>query len=116
MATSTKATKLTIGAIPPASALRAEVEPSRFDPITIDPVLCIGCDRCIEACQVDVFVPSIVKGAAPIVAYPGECWHSGDCVVVCPVPGAIVLEKMIENNVEWKRKATGEIFSLLKKS
>lgn len=115
MAISKKAMKRTTAATSRAEALVAEVEPARFDPITIDPALCIGCDRCVEACQVDVFVPSLDADAPPIVAYPGECWHSGDCVVVCPVPGAIVLEKMIENNVEWKRKATGEVFSLIKK-
>ena len=88
-------------------------EPARFDPITIDEALCIGCDRCVEACQVDVFLPRADKGAAPVVAYPGECWHSGDCVVVCPGPGAIVLEKMQDNDVEFKRKETGEIRHLL---
>lgn len=85
---------------------------SAFDPIRIDPALCIACDRCVEACQVDVFLPHPDKGKAPLVVYPGECWHSGDCVVVCPVPGAIELLRMPKNSVEWKRKKSGETFHL----
>ena len=91
-----------------------EVSPQAADfvPITIVPELCIGCDRCVDACQVDVFLPNVDKGAAPIVNYPGECWFSGDCVSVCPVPGAIRLNVMPKNRVRWKRKATGEDFYL----
>jgi NAD-dependent dihydropyrimidine dehydrogenase PreA subunit len=86
--------------------------PSSFEPITIVPELCIGCDRCVDACQVDVFLPGPEDGAPPVVNYPGECWHSGDCVAVCPVPGAIRLNVMPKNRVRWKRKKTGEDFYL----
>ncbi|MFQ5790879.1 MAG: ferredoxin family protein [Acidobacteriota bacterium] len=86
--------------------------PAAFEPITIFPELCIGCNRCVDACQVDVFLPSTRKGAAPLVSYPGECWHSGDCVADCPVPGAIRLNVMPKNRVHWKRKETGEDFYL----
>ena len=65
-----------------------EPEPAPFEPVTIVPVLCTGCNRCVDACQVDVFLPRPGKGTAPVVAYPGECWHCGDCVDVCP-EGAI---------------------------
>ncbi len=47
-----------------------------------------------------------------MVAFPGECWYSGDCVSVCPVPGAIYLNVMEKNRVQWKRKRTGEEFQL----
>jgi NAD-dependent dihydropyrimidine dehydrogenase PreA subunit len=81
-------------------------------PVVIVGELCIGCNRCVEACQVDVFLPSTTKGAPPVVHYPGECWHSGDCVAVCPVPGAIRWNVMPKNRVHWRRKATGEEFHL----
>jgi NAD-dependent dihydropyrimidine dehydrogenase PreA subunit len=89
-----------------------EPEPSSFEPITIVPEHCTGCNRCVEACQVDVFLPTPEKGGAPLVAYPGECWHSGDCVDVCPEPGAIRLNTMEKNKVRWKRTGTGEEFTL----
>lgn len=87
-------------------------ESAEFDPVTIVPELCIGCNRCVDACQVDVFLPSSEKQGVPLVAFPGECWYSGDCVSVCPVPGAIYLNVMEKNRVQWKRKATGEEFQL----
>jgi NAD-dependent dihydropyrimidine dehydrogenase PreA subunit len=86
--------------------------PDGYAAITIDPVLCIGCDRCVEACQVDVFLPAGEAGAAPAIAWPEECWHSGDCVAACPVPGAIRLEKIPKNRVEWRRTTTGAIHRL----
>lgn len=92
--------------------ISAEPEAAAFDPITIVPELCTGCNRCVDACQVDVFLPSTEKGAPPVVMYPGECWHSGDCVDLCPVPGAIVLNTMPRNRVHWKRRQTGEDFYL----
>lgn len=96
--------------------IRVDREDAAFDPISIDAELCIGCNRCVEVCQVDVFLPrprkDKDKGAVPVVLYPGECWHSGHCVAICPVPGAIRLNRMPKNSVAWKRKTTGEIFNL----
>ena len=86
--------------------------PNGYAAITIDEKLCIGCDQCVEACQVDVFLPSPDKAKAPLVAWPEECWHSGDCIAACPVPGAIRLEKIPKNLVEWRRVTTGEILRL----
>jgi NAD-dependent dihydropyrimidine dehydrogenase PreA subunit len=89
--------------------------PVGYAAITIDERTCIGCDQCVEACQVDVFLPSPGEGKerrAPIVAWPEECWHSGDCIAACPVPGAIRLEKIPKNLVEWRRITTGTIHRL----
>jgi NAD-dependent dihydropyrimidine dehydrogenase PreA subunit len=72
------------------------------DPITIDPGLCIGCNLCLHVCPVDLFLPHAQKGGAPHVLYPGECWYEGSCVDVCPVPGAIVLNRPPAMRVNWK--------------
>jgi NAD-dependent dihydropyrimidine dehydrogenase PreA subunit len=61
------------------------------DPITIYPELCIGCDRCVNVCPVDLFLLTPERGKVPLVLYPGECWYEGSCVDICPVPGAITL-------------------------
>lgn len=87
-------------------------EAAPFDPVTVVVELCTGCNRCVEICQVDVFLPSTRTGEPPVVVYPGECWHCGDCVAVCPVRGAILWNTMPKNRVHWKRKDTGEDFTL----
>ncbi len=92
--------------------MRQKAEVERFEPIAIDPALCNGCGRCVEICQVDLFLPAKEKGGSPILAYPDECWHCGDCVDVCPLMGAIRLLTMPKNRVRWKRRDTGEDFSL----
>jgi NAD-dependent dihydropyrimidine dehydrogenase PreA subunit len=89
-----------------------EPEPATFDAVEIDDEVCTGCNRCVEACQVDVFLPRGEQGEPPVVMYPGECWHCGDCVDVCPEPGAIRWNTMPKNRVHWKRKSTGEDFYL----
>jgi NAD-dependent dihydropyrimidine dehydrogenase PreA subunit len=48
----------------------------------------------------------------PIVCFPAECWHCGDCVGVCPENGAIRLNVMPKNRVGWRRKETGQDFEL----
>jgi NAD-dependent dihydropyrimidine dehydrogenase PreA subunit len=73
-------------------------------PITINPDLCIGCNKCVEVCQVDIFVPNSEKKNPPIVVYPGECWYCGNCVDECPIQGAIKLNPLLMNLVHWKQK------------
>ncbi len=75
------------------------------NPIIFNPILCIGCNRCIEICQVDIFIPHPEKNKPPIVLYPGECWHCGCCVMECPNPGAIKFNPLLMNRVYWKRKS-----------
>lgn len=74
------------------------------NPITFKAEICIGCNKCIEACQVDIFIPNPEKSNPPIVLYPGECWYCGSCVLECPKPGAIKLNPLLMNQVNWKRK------------
>jgi NAD-dependent dihydropyrimidine dehydrogenase PreA subunit len=83
-------------------------DPSVFTPITIDEVLCIGCNLCVLVCQADLFLPSPVKGGPPVVFYGAECWYEGSCVDHCPVPGAITLNAQLFNRVHWEEsKAPG---------
>lgn len=80
------------------------------DPLSFDAELCIGCDLCVDVCQVDIMLPSPGPGLPPLVAYPGECWYDGSCVDICPVPGAISLNSLAKNRVHYRRKETGEDF------
>ncbi|MCP4709145.1 MAG: ferredoxin family protein [Planctomycetes bacterium] len=79
-------------------------EPATFAPLTFDAAVCNGCNRCVEVCQVDILIPNVQKGKPPIVLYPGECWYGGTCVEVCPRPGAISLNSLSINRVQWKLK------------
>lgn len=82
----------------------AQPEAPAANPVIYDEEICIGCNRCIEACQVDIFLPNPVKGKPPIVQYPGECWYCGCCVMDCPCQGAIALRHPLMNQVHWERK------------
>ena len=82
----------------------ATIRPALSNPITFNSDICIKCNRCVEVCQVDVFIPNSDRGKPPIVIYPGECWYCGCCVMECPEPGAIMLNPLLMNKVEWKEK------------
>ena len=58
--------------------------PCSARPILFDDSLCVGCNRCADVCQVDIFIPNPEKGKHPIVVYPGECYYCGSCVMACP--------------------------------
>lgn len=73
------------------------------EPITFDENKCIGCNRCLEACQIDVMLPSLEKGRHPYVAYPEECWYCGCCVMECPTD-AIRLTHPLMNQSRWVEK------------
>ncbi len=77
-------------------------------PIIFNPDLCIGCNTCVDVCQMDVFIPNPEKDKPPIILYPDECWYEGCCVAMCPAPGAIRLNHPLMQRVRWKRKETGE--------
>ena len=77
-------------------------------PLRFDEKKCIGCNRCMEICMIDVMIPG-EKGKHPEVAFPDECWYCGCCVMECPT-GAISLHHPLMNRTRWVSKA-----SLLKK-
>lgn len=83
-------------------ALR-EAKPA--EPLTFDSGKCIGCNRCLEACQIDVLVPSQKRDAHPVVAFPDECWYCGSCVMECPT-GAIHLRHPLMNQARWVEKSS----------
>lgn len=88
------------------------LDPSDAQPLTFDPAVCNGCNRCVEICQVDIMIPNPAKGKPPVVAYSSECWYCGCCVAECPRSGAVQLNSLARNSVHWKRKTTGEDFWL----
>ena len=79
-------------------------EPGISNPIIFDTDICIGCNKCMEVCQVDIYIPNPEDGKPPILVFPGECWYCGCCVEECPKPGAIKLNPLLMNRVHWKPK------------
>jgi NAD-dependent dihydropyrimidine dehydrogenase PreA subunit len=81
-------------------------------PIEFDEAVCIGCNRCVEACPMDVLAPNSEKGRAPLVFHPDDCWYCGSCVMECPcqIKDAIKVKWPIKTDLRWKRKETGEYY------
>ncbi len=83
-------------------------KPTPSMPVVFDEEKCIGCNRCVRICMMDVIVENPEKGS-PIILYPEECYHEGDCVSECPVPGAIRMRHPLMSRVHFKDRETGEI-------
>ncbi|HXY74914.1 MAG TPA: ferredoxin family protein [Dehalococcoidales bacterium] len=83
-------------------------------PIEFDESICNGCNRCVEICRNDVFMPNPEQKKPPIILYSDECWFCGCCVMECNRPGAIKLRHPLNQTVPvgWKRKNTGETYRL----
>lgn len=81
--------------------LSAVKVPCSARPIAFDEAKCVGCNRCANICQVDIFIPNPEKGKPPVVLYPGECYYCGSCVMACPRPGAIRLEHPLMNRAKF---------------
>lgn len=79
----------------------AEPVSSSASPLKYDAELCIGCNRCVHACQCDILLPSETKGEPPVIMYPGECYYCGACVMVCPRPGAVRLVHPLMNRAKF---------------
>jgi NAD-dependent dihydropyrimidine dehydrogenase PreA subunit len=83
--------------------------PSPNNPVTFDPLVCNGCNQCVETCQIDVYIPNPEKGKPPIILHPEECWYCGCCVTDCHRPGAISFNWALQHQPYWKNKATGKV-------
>lgn len=79
------------------------VEPAR--PIAYDRETCISCNKCVNACPIDLLLPCPSKGETPIVAYPDECWYCGCCVMECPT-GAVKMTHPLMNQARWVEKSS----------
>lgn len=75
--------------------------PCSAEPLIFDDNLCVGCNRCMNVCQVDIMIPNPEKGKHPIVLYPGECYYCGSCVMECPNKGAIRLQHPVMNRAKF---------------
>ncbi len=80
------------------------------NPVIINADHCTGCNMCVDACEVDVFIPDPDAGKPPVILYPDECWYCGSCVQYCPRTDAISLNHPLTQRVMWKRKDSGEHF------
>ncbi|MBR3165593.1 MAG: ferredoxin family protein [Lachnospiraceae bacterium] len=79
----------------------AAAVPCSAEPLIFEEELCIGCNRCMNVCQVDIMIPNPQPGKPPVVLYPGECWYCGSCVMECPRPGAIRLQHPLMNRAKF---------------
>lgn len=84
------------------------------NPVIFNEQVCTGCNKCVELCVMDIFMPNPEKGKPPIIVYPDECWYDGLCVKYCPLreKEAITLNHPLNQRVRWKRKVTGEHFRI----
>ena len=85
---------------------KAVFTPSSTMPLHFDADKCIGCNRCVEACQIDVLLPASASGRTPVVTWPGECWYCGACVMECPVKGAISLRHPLMNQAAFVERGS----------
>lgn len=77
--------------------------------LEFDQKKCIGCNRCVNVCPLDVMIPNPEKGKEPIVVYAEECWFCGSCVNDCP-QGAVTLVAPAKQRISavWKDKDSGK--------
>jgi thioredoxin reductase (NADPH) len=71
-------TKLRTGSI---DIEKAKAEGPAYPHPVVDPVLCIGCHACVEACPHDVL--AIVNGVSTAIALD-QCMEDTSCTVECP--------------------------------
>ena len=88
--------------------LIAEPVMSSARPLLFDETKCIGCNACVNICQVDILIPNPEEGKPPVVLFPGECYYCGACVMSCPVDGAIRLQHPLMNRAKFVPTKKGD--------
>ena len=80
-------------------------------PVRIDPAKCVGCNNCVEICQIDVFIPNPERGKPPIILHPEECWYCGCCATDCPKE-AMTFNYPLPLKPRWRNKETKVVSQL----
>lgn len=80
--------------------MSASITPCSARPLVFKEEKCVGCNRCMNVCQVDIMLPNPEKGKPPVVVYPGECYYCGSCVMACPNE-AIILQHPLMNRAKF---------------
>jgi len=80
-------------------------------PVKIDKQTCVGCNKCVETCPIDVFIPNPQNGDPPIILHADECWYCGCCANDCPT-GAMKFNWPLPLKPRWRNKETGEVSQL----
>ena len=75
-------------------------------PVIFNQDICVGCNNCVEVCQVDVYIPNPVKGKSPLILHP-DC---GCCINDCPNPGAMTFNWPLQQRGYWRDKETGRVY------
>jgi ferredoxin len=69
----------------------------------IDEVLCTGCGLCEDVCPTDIFRR---KDNRMHIAYPADCCHCLQCLMVCPVDAVTFVPgvpKKFDSGQRWKQ-------------
>ena len=85
--------------------MEARLTPASAVPLRFDREKCVGCLRCLEACQMDILLPPENPGEPPRLFWPGECWYCGACVMECPT-GAVSLRHPLMNQAAFVERST----------
>ncbi len=81
-----------------------------FSPIHFNEKTCIGCNKCVDVCLMDIMEKNSEKGKPPVVVHPDECAYDGACWFQCPCrdKGAITITPPLPMRVSILRGKGGK--------
>ncbi len=56
---------------------------------------CIGCQRCVERCPMDVFYYDPLENKS-VILYPENCQSCGQCYLACPADTLMIVDTSFE--------------------